>query len=56
MGWLPIVTILEPIFPTLVQAFYSWVTYGLGDPIISIVKGVDIRLDRRAFTTFSILL
>ena len=44
MGWLPVVTIFEPIFQTLVQAFYSWVTYGLGGPIMSIVRGVEIRL------------
>ncbi|RVW45577.1 hypothetical protein CK203_092097 [Vitis vinifera] len=32
MGWLPIVMISEPIFPTLVRAFYSRATYGLGGP------------------------
>ena len=37
-------TIFEPIFPTLVQAFYSWVTYGLGGPVLSTVRGVEIRL------------
>ena len=37
-------TISEPIFPTLVQAFYSWVTYGLGGPIMSTIRGVEIRL------------
>ena len=45
MGWLPVMTIFEPIFPTLVSAFYSRVTYGLGGPIISIVIGVEIQLD-----------
>ena len=30
MGWLPVVTVYEPIFPTLVRAFYSRMTYGLG--------------------------
>ena len=45
MGWLPMVTISEPIFPTLVWAFYSRATYGIGGPIISIVRGVEIRLD-----------
>ena len=44
MGWLPIVTISEPIFPTLVHAFYSRVTYGLGGSIISTVRGVEIQL------------
>ena len=44
MGWLPVVTIFEPIFLTLVRAFYSRVTYGLGGPIMSKVKGVEIRL------------
>ena len=45
MGWLPVVTILEPIFLTLVRAFYSRATYGLGGPIISTVRGVEIHLD-----------
>ena len=40
-----VVTILEPIFPTLVQAFYSRAIYNMGDLIISIVQGVEIRLD-----------
>ena len=44
MGWLPVVMIFEPIFPTLVRAFYSQVTYGLGGPILSTVRGVEIRL------------
>ena len=38
-------TILEPIFSKLVRAFYSRVTYGLGGPIISTVRGVEIQLD-----------
>ena len=45
MGWLPLVTISEPIFPTLVRAFYSRVTYGHGGPITSTVRGVQIHLD-----------
>ena len=45
MGWLPVVTILEPFFLTLVYAFYSRATYGLSSPIISTVRGVDIQLD-----------
>ena len=44
MGWLPVVTIFEPIFPTLMCAFYSRVTYGLGEPVMSMVRGVEIRL------------
>ena len=45
MGWLPVVTISEPIFSKLVRAFYSRVTYGLGGPVIFIVRGVEIQLD-----------
>nr|CAN68154.1 hypothetical protein VITISV_040298 [Vitis vinifera] len=48
MGWLPIVTILELIFSKLVRAFYSRVTYGLGGPIISTVRGVEIQLDPKS--------
>ena len=44
MGWLPVVTISKPIFLTLVWAFYSRVTYGLGGPVLSTVRGVEIRL------------
>ena len=44
MRWLPVVTILEPIFPTLIRAFYSRVTYGLGVSITSTVRGVEITL------------
>ncbi|RVW86237.1 hypothetical protein CK203_046079 [Vitis vinifera] len=44
MGWLPVVTISEPIFPTLIRAFYSRVTYGLGGPITSTVREVEIIL------------
>ncbi|KAL6321276.1 hypothetical protein AAG906_016310 [Vitis piasezkii] len=42
------VTILEPIFPTLVRTFYSRVTYGHGRPIISTVRGVQIKLDPKS--------
>ena len=45
LGWLPMVTISEPIFSTLVRAFYLRDTYGIGGPIISTVRGVEIRLD-----------
>ncbi|KAL6348531.1 hypothetical protein AAG906_013151 [Vitis piasezkii] len=38
------VTISEPIFSTLIRAFYSRVTYGLGGPITSTVRGVEITL------------
>ena len=44
MRWLPVVTISEPVFPTLVWAFYSRTTYGLGGPVLSTVRGVEIRL------------
>ena len=52
MGWLPIITILEPIFLTLVLAFYSRATYGLGDSIISTVRGVEIQLDLESICRF----
>ena len=45
MGWLPVVTVSEPIFPTPVQAFYLRATYGIDGPIISTIKRVKIRLD-----------
>ena len=45
MGWLPMMMVSELIFLTLVRAFYSRVTYGIGGPIISTVRGVEIRLD-----------
>ena len=44
MGWLPVVTISKSIFPTLVRAFYSQATYGLGRPVLSTVRGVEIKL------------
>ena len=44
IGWLPLVTISEPIFPTLVWVFYSRVTYGLGGSVMSTVRGVEIRM------------
>ena len=39
------ITIFEPDFSTLVQAFYSRVTYDMGNLIISTVRGVEIRFD-----------
>ncbi|RVW63064.1 hypothetical protein CK203_063240 [Vitis vinifera] len=42
MGWLPVMTIFELIFPTLVRAFYSQVTYGLGGPVMSTAKAWPI--------------
>ena len=36
--------IFESIFPILVREFFSQVTYGLGGPIISTVRDVEIRL------------
>ena len=44
MRWLPVVTISEPIFPTLIHTFYSRVTYGVGGPITSTVREVEITL------------
>ncbi|KAL6349996.1 hypothetical protein AAG906_002103 [Vitis piasezkii] len=51
MEWLPVVTIFEPIFPTLVRTFYSRVTYGLGGPVLSTVRGVEIRLSPEMYET-----
>ena len=42
------VTISELVFPTLVRAFYLRVNYGMGGPIISIFRGVKIRLDLKS--------
>ncbi|KAL6326025.1 hypothetical protein AAG906_038517 [Vitis piasezkii] len=53
------VTISEPIFPTLVRAFYSRVTYGHGGPIIStsICRILDIApVGLRAFLIDSIMI
>ena len=44
MGWLPVVTISEPVFPTLVRAFYSRASYEVGGPVLSTMRGVQIRL------------
>ena len=44
MGWLPVVTISELVFPTLVRAFYSRASYEVGGPVLSIVRGVEIHL------------
>ena len=55
MGWLLVVTISEPIFLTLVRAFYSRVTYRLGGPIMSTIRGVEIRLSSESiFRIFDI--
>ena len=45
MGWLPIVTVSELIFPTLVRVFYLMATYGIGGLIISTIRAVEICLD-----------
>ena len=37
-------TISELVFLTLVRVFYSRATYGLGGPVLSTVRGVEIRL------------
>ena len=42
------VTVFESIFLTLVQTFYSRATYGISGPIISTVRGVEIRLDLKS--------
>ena len=42
------VTVSEPIFPTLERAFYSRATYDMCGPIISIVRGIEIRLDSKS--------
>ena len=56
-GWLPVVTISEQIFSTLVRTFYSRVTYGLGGPIISTIRSVEIQLDPESiFRIFDIAL
>ena len=39
------VIVSEPIFLTLVRAFYSRATYGMGGSIISTVRGVEIHLN-----------
>ena len=48
MGWLSVVTISEPIFFTLVQAFYSRATYDIGGPITSTIREVEIFLDPKS--------
>ena len=48
MGWLSVVTIYESIFLTLAQAFYSRATYGLGGPVLSTVRGVEIKLSPKS--------
>ena len=42
------VMVSKSIFLTLVQAFYSRATYGIGGSIVSTVKGVEIRLDQES--------
>ena len=39
------VTVSELIFSTLVRAFYLRTTYGIGGPIISTIRGLEIQLD-----------
>ena len=48
MGRLPVVMISELIFPNLVRAFYSQATYGLGGPVLSTVRGVEIKLSPKS--------
>ena len=40
-----IVTTSEPVFSTLVRAFYSRAIYDMGGLITSTFRGVEIRLD-----------
>ena len=42
------VMVSKSIFLTLVQAFYSRATYGIGGSIVSTVRGVEIRLDQES--------
>ena len=44
MGWLPLVALTEPIFPTLVRTFYANMRYSLEGPLVSTVRGVQIEL------------
>ena len=48
MGWLPIMTVKEPIYLKLIQAFYSNVVVHVGGPItISCsLRGVNIMLNK----------
>ena len=48
MGWLPVVTISEPVFLALVRAFYSRATYGLRGLVLSTMRGVEIRLNPKS--------
>ena len=55
MGWLSAIMISKLVFLTLVGAFYSRVTYDIGGPITSTVRGVEIRLDLKSiFRIFDI--
>lgn len=44
MGWLSIVITFELIFSTLIQIFYSRMTYYVKGPIASIAKGIKIQV------------
>ena len=48
MSWLSAIIVSKPVFSTLVRAFYSRVTYGIGGPITFIVRGVEICLDPKS--------
>ena len=51
------VTVSELIFSTLVRAFYLRTTYGIGGPIISTIRGLEIQLDLESiFRIFNIAL
>ena len=53
IGWLPVMTISEPIFPTLVRAFYSRVAYGLVDWSFPPLEVLRSGWSGRAFAAFS---
>ena len=47
MGWLPIMSLKDPIYPKLVRAFYSNALLHVEGPIIisSTLRGLDIMLN-----------
>ena len=45
MSWLPTISLSEPIFLTLVRAFYSKVRFFVGGPISCTLRGAEIELD-----------
>ena len=45
MEWLSTVSLYEPIFPSLVRAFYAKVKYRVGGSISYTLRGAKIELD-----------